>query len=465
MEVSELVRVLAAQLNDGDDIPIASFPAAIPYFLVRLTAVCVEKHEIDVVREFVLRAIALGLDSPPEIAGFLGVQIQEVESELSLIKEHFFASSAEVKGRYRLTEKGILAISKNGLRRVVEREVACCLNGVSRKIEIVSGELLPKRKLPAKTLILPSVPARSPKVDELDFSGVKVTLLNARSSFPKSLEITRLGRVVRASGLFLLGHLMLRRGSHSVPVICVGGAAHSDLARTLGAHPALQEIKGIIERAEKLFRRKVSQLFPVQRKVALPESKLVRQALVSFIGFADSTQETRKQACREFVMAVDVLLNKQHWVSETEWHIILVYAFLKAKDRVLIVPPVSFELFDGLTRSLMMEAANRGVSVEVRLPEPSLKELKRNSDYQRALKNISLSELSSSSERFGLVCDEAYLVVGTTKGHSCSMGQFSMFFGVVLTGERNIEDKLTAYTSQASDVAIVVKGSRKKGAL
>lgn len=462
MEVSESVRVIAAHLNEGDEIPIAVFPAAIPYFLVRLSAICVETHGLDVVKEFVLRAIALGFNTAPDIAAFLGIQVDEIANELSLSNEQFFVSVSEPRGSYRLLEKGIAAISENGLRKVTEREVACSINGVSRKIDLAAGELLPKRKIPTGTLVLPAVPARAPKVEELDIAGVKAAVLSARSSLFRSIELSRLGRVVRASSMFLLGHLVLRRGIHSVPIVCVNEAADSDLARILGAHPALQSVKGMVERNEKILRRQVSQLFPNLKSVGLPESSSVRLALTRYVAFGDSSEQTRKQAGFDFLAAADELLKRSHWIGDSEWHVVLAHALLRARVRLVIVPPERLEIFQGTALALMMGAASRGVNVEVRLTAQRASAVHRDADLRQVLKQIRIHEVSYSGERCGLICDDSYLVLGATRLDTCSMGSFTTFFGVLSVAERHPEEVLSTFTSQSSDVAVTFKASQRR---
>jgi len=53
-------------------------------------------------------------------------------------------------------------------------------------------------------------------------------------------------------------------------------------------------------------------------------------------------------------------------------------------------------------------------------------------------------------------------VLGATKMHTCAMGSFSTFFGVLSVGERYPAETLTAFTSQSSDVAVIFKAGRKR---
>jgi hypothetical protein len=238
MLVNELVRVVAENMADGDQHPLAVFPAALPYFSVRLSAICVERRELDVFQEFTLRAIQLGFYSASDIGSFLGADVEEVESELRILQEDLFVSLTQSKCI--LTEKGVVYLSNSGLRRTCEREAGCYVNGVTRKIEPASPGLVPRRRLPKGTLALPPIPARAPRIGEIGVTGVKAALLSSRAALPRVLEISRLGRIIRTSSLFMGGHLLLRRGKHGVPIICAQGSPVSEYARILGGHPAIQ---------------------------------------------------------------------------------------------------------------------------------------------------------------------------------------------------------------------------------
>jgi hypothetical protein len=459
MRLSESVRVVAAHLNEGDEIPLATLPAAIPYFLVRVTAICVEKRELDVVREFILRALALGFSTVDNISGFLGVHIEEVRNELMFLAEEFFVAIGK-DDQIRLLEKGIAAISEIGLRRVTEREAACCFNGVSRKIEQVAGDLVPKRRLPAGTLALPAVPARAPRGAELDLNGVKSAMLVSRHALPRSLEITRLGRVGRSAALFLFGHLLLRRGTHSVPSVCVSGAADTDLARILGAHPALQHVRTTIERTEKQFRRYAQQFDPKLRRTRSTDPSVVRSALTRLVALEGTNATMQIDVQRDFVRAAELLLQRSHWIADSEWHVIFVHAILSAKKRLLVVSPLAPDFLDRESVELLGGVAARGVEVEVWLPTTTVKLIERDDNLTAALVGVKVVVQSSPSDLCGLSCDDSYAVLASVKACNSSMGIANAFVGAFVLAAGNAELALRDFLSQASKVLITTKKSK-----
>lgn len=434
MIATEAIRLAAAHLAEGDEIPSAVASVAIPFFLVRLTAVCVERRDLGVIREFALRALAVGFVSGPEIAGFLGVGQQEMDLELESMKAELFVSR-QASGDYKLLEKGRLAISKSGLPRVTDREAACYVNGVTRRIEQAIGELAPRRRLPDGTLVLPAVPARPPCVEELDLASVRATMLLTKSSLPRLLEVSRLGRIVRTSNLFATGHLMMRKGAHAVPIICVDGAADSDLARRLGGHPALQALKVSIDRQEKQVRRLLAQVSQkVHGATQLPPDS-VRKAIATYVAHIDADGEEKAKAKLSFLAAAKAITQVTHWASGLEFEVLFCAALMSVKSRLLVVAPSLIELMGANRTALIKHAVRSGIKVELHLPPSESRVLDRREDLRAALKGVQIEQLKSAAEWFGFCCDDSYTVIGATRHEATSMGRFDYVFGALIVNE------------------------------
>lgn len=457
MIASDSIRLAAAHLSEGDDVPSAIAPAAIPYFLVRLTAICIERRELGVVREFALRALAAGLEASSDLAGFLGIDQQEMDLELAAMQADLFIGKLASGGFY-LLEKGKLAISQSGLPRVAEREAACYVNGVTRRIEHAVGELRPKRKLPDGTLILPAVPARPPHVDELDLAGVRSAMALARNSLPRVLEVSRLGRVVRATNLFATGHLMVRKGTHAVPIVCMDGAADSDLARRLGAHPALEALKTCMEKQEKQVRHLLGQISPKVRGVKHAPPESVRRAIAAFITYVDAEAEGIANAKVAFLATVKELTKTTHWVTGLEFDVLLSASLLSARGRLLIVAPSIVELLGSNRGNLVQDAVRRGVKIELHLPASESQVLDRRRELRPSLNGVQVEQLKSTGEWYGFCCDESYTVIGASRPEQTSMGRFDYVFGALIVSE---SDQLLRDTAVKFGAAVVVKQRRR----
>jgi hypothetical protein len=455
MQVSEIVRVAAAHLNVDDELPIAGLAAAVPHFFIRITAICVERREIGVVRDFLLRGIALGITSVEDLAGFLGIRAQEVFTELATLEEGFYVLRNLPSKTYSLMEKGKAAISVLGLPQATEREAACYVNGITRNIEQFSGELIPKRRIPTGVLVLPAVPARPPRIEELEISGVRTAMFSARNSLPRQLEISRLGRVLRTASLFASGHLLLRRGAHGVPLICINGTADTDLAKPLGAHPALQSIKAMLEKNERHIRLNLSQLQPKLRSATKDKPEEVRLALTRLVAFSDAEDATKENARSEFTQSASILFQSTHWISGLEVQVLFAAAVVNAKQSLLIVAPQFRDTFGFRALECIREAVRRGVKVEMHV-SPALRQIIASDDeFKTSFQGVQISPMNSSGEWCGFSADGQYVVIGASRSDNTALGRCEFFFGAILTNEKNPEELLLSQAIKRSAVVTV----------
>jgi hypothetical protein len=160
--VGELGRSIVAYTPEGDGPPIRTL--SIPYFSIRLTTICVERREHDVLHEFILRSIYVMQGDALVIGGFFEVEKSEIESEVANQRNDLFLMRRSGEGLLALTKKGIAAISAHGLKRIRERETACCLNGIARRVEQVA-DLMPRSNVSNDAFVLPAVPTRPQNCD------------------------------------------------------------------------------------------------------------------------------------------------------------------------------------------------------------------------------------------------------------------------------------------------------------
>jgi hypothetical protein len=461
MHVREGIRATSAHLNEGDELPIAVVPAAVPYFFVKLSAVCVERREIDIVREFILRAIVIGLRSSEQVAGFLGIEHNEILLLLDELEAEFYVSRMETSNDWALTEKGRLIVSVSDATRVSERECVCYVNGVTRRVEQVSGELVPRRRVPSGVAVLPAVPARSPQVEEIDIEGVRRTMAETRNSLPRVLEIARLGKVVRATRLFLSGQLLLRRGTHSVPVISVNNSVETDLARILGAHPALQGLQYGIEKRERNIHHQLSRIWPVLSNARLIEPKLVSRSLQLLVKTQDAEKSDSDGIVEEFLAQSEAMCKRASWITWIEWQILFVRAALAAKTKLVILIGAESRVFDFEDLSMLEEAVKHGVQVEIHMQVHELQQVERDSELEGKLKGVNLVPHQRMNSWSGFCCDDDFCVVGASSDCTSTMGTCNALFGAVIVGEPSLDRGLLSL-AEVSQIPITVRGRRKK---
>ena len=462
MQLSEVVRVIAANLGEGDEVPMAALPSAIPYFLVRLTAICVERRELGVLREFLLRGIQTGLSELKELAGFFGIREADAKLEIDQLSDEFFVTCQGIPPKLSLMEKGVRAISVNGLTRVHVREVSCYVNGATRRIDLMPGDLMPRRRLPTGTLTLPAIPARAPRIEELDISSIKAGLALVRDAMPRIIEISRLGQVLRTNLLYLPGHVLFRRGVHAVPLICTNGSTDSDIARHLGSHPALQSIKSAMEHHERQTKRTISQHRPELREIGLAQPSFVRAALTTFVLYCDANATNKQQAEMQFIEAVDSLRSKSHWLETAEAQVLFSRAAQLAQQRLVIVtPPQSASLFDLSTLESIGTAVRRGVKIELHISPTDPRFSRNDAFFKQYSKNIEIVATTNERNWCGFCCDESFAVVGAVKVSTSTMGRFESFFGAFVTNDPRLHELLDSLAIQ-SPVTVIKKRKRKE---
>jgi hypothetical protein len=455
MLATDSLLVGAAHMAEGDEAPLATLAIGVPHYTIRVTAICVERRNLGVMAEYILRAMACGLTESGVIADFLGVSHEEVESEIAELSEgHFLMVQSDSK-KIALMEKGRIAISNEGLRTAVLREVPCLIDAVTRQALIREpSSLVPRRRLHAGTLVLPAVPARPPRSDELNIADVKASLVNRVIGFDRSLEISRLGRIVRASSLFQSGFVMLKRGVHSVPTFCIDGATSPQLSQHLGAHPALQVLKQQLERQEKKVRHQLTTMDPRLRGQGLVDPAIFMTAVSKYVAWCNEADGGIKTAERSFRETAKELVRRSHWAGEDECHMLLRYATVTATRKLLLVAPGSSALMGLDVIEILKAVGARGVQVELHVSPEDMQSIQRTEDVKVALQRAQIISMPTDSGWCGISCDDAFVFVGCRTSISCTMGKTNALFGTVITNDASSEGLLRSLALSGVPVTV-----------
>lgn len=461
MRANEIVRIVAAHLGEGEEAPIAAIPAAVPFFLVRLTTICVERRELGVLREFILRMIQIGISSSIEVASMLGVRPDDVAEEIQVLVDESFLFESEGTRKLALLEKGHSAISLIGLTRSVVRETGCYFDGVKRSVGPTPTELVPKRRLPSESLVLPAVPARPPRIDEIDVVGVKAAITSAKNPLPRVLEVTRLGRIIRTNILYSHAFVLLRRGPHSVPLICVDGASDMELAQILGSHPVLQLVKGSIEKHERAIRKILVQHIASLKGAKPANFSHVREALLQFVHYSDVAKEKIQAAEKDFIQAATRLFSETHWISAPEAQLLLAVALLTVKNHLTVLaPPLASSLFTLEVFEDIQLAIRRGVKVDLHVSANDERFLDSESPIRKILKGATFHKMPAVSGWCGFCMDNQTVVVAALKVATSSSGKNDAFVGAVIVNDIKGSQFLQSMAI-TSGAPVMIKPKRK----
>jgi hypothetical protein len=139
-----------------------------------LRVIVMEPKEISPIDEFLLRSLGLAIESPQELARFLGLDERTVENRLVELRRgeliEIASGSSREDVRCRLTAKGLLA--KDSLQRAELKEITIprvVFHGFLRKPLIIAEEqLLRPHEIRDQGLReIPPIPARYPRPDEI----------------------------------------------------------------------------------------------------------------------------------------------------------------------------------------------------------------------------------------------------------------------------------------------------------
>jgi hypothetical protein len=206
MKIEAIVREMAAAAPSGTRL--ASYrEVALPLFRVDVELLVLEKKELPPIQEHVLRAVALGLRSVPDVAGFLGIEEAVARSATAglLRSDDLVLSGGEGEDRahrLKLTTKGSHSAKDAARVQAVESTLHVWVDGLTRDILSVKKD---HRWFPAGEAGLAEIgasPKRKPDETEVALELVKEKLkeeMATRRSHLEVIALTGLGKVRRFS--------------------------------------------------------------------------------------------------------------------------------------------------------------------------------------------------------------------------------------------------------------------------
>lgn len=179
--MSKLIAMLRHDFPDYESLDV--FEAAIPAYFIQMVLEVLEKRELKTFQNYILHLVALGINSPEQIAYYLGVDSDTLISSLAdLLKSHYVEQSDPLPGREErlllLTDEGRKALEKQGPPPVPTRKTgrfyfnALSWETVSSKEEILYPDQVEKEGL----FILPRKEEERPTLGTFTEQAVKSVL-------------------------------------------------------------------------------------------------------------------------------------------------------------------------------------------------------------------------------------------------------------------------------------------------
>lgn len=228
---------------------VAAREVGIAVFVMDLRVIVVEPKDLPPVDEFLLRSLGLEIDTPDELANFLGLDVRTVENrlvELRRVELIELISGAQPESvRCRLTSRGHAVT--NTLHRAELREVTLprvVYHGFTRRTLLVPEEdLLRPRDLKDLGLAaIPPIPVRAPRPEEIRLEELAAVIRNQwhRKRKGKPPEIITVRSVLHGvrtmyyPAVMLQYELVGKRG-HKVVSFAIDGVLDEDVERAFAA--------------------------------------------------------------------------------------------------------------------------------------------------------------------------------------------------------------------------------------
>lgn len=182
---------------------------AIPFWIATFDSLVIAEKNIPVVDEFVLRAIERGVNTTPDLSGFLGLSEKLITRRLGrLLTDDYVSVSPSANGNtasITLTRKGEQALKEVARTKPRRERIAIPYDGISRRpilCKLERGSVLRPQQLRQYGLFeIPALPTSRPPTDEelskIDFNRAVPKELRRDLSIHQILSATKVGSLDR----------------------------------------------------------------------------------------------------------------------------------------------------------------------------------------------------------------------------------------------------------------------------
>lgn len=177
--------------------------AGLPVFLLAVRVLTLEHKPLSPIDEGVLKAVAAGLDTPDDIASFLGLPGNVLTpafvglNTLELI--NYMRAIGEGKPRVLLTIKGRNALAAASTITPQEKTVRICLDAITRRLLFISPSALykPRDMREFGLFEIPSGASKRPEVEDIPMEDFDRVLARQRAGRESASDLLSVRRVER----------------------------------------------------------------------------------------------------------------------------------------------------------------------------------------------------------------------------------------------------------------------------
>lgn len=416
---------------------VAYEPLAIPMYRLPLEAVVQKKKPLPAIEEFALRAVAAGLSSIEDVGAFLGLEARLIEEAvLSQLQASNLILQPGTDGerRLRLGPRSVETLAELATFTQERMDVDVIWDRITRTIvgtsdrELVSGYRLAVRSM------RPSPPATPPELQDVSVDDIAAVYAKSEGSAlakPRDqaeYELLGIGGIGRPQRRYKLGVVLVYRSKQGKTLqfgISVDGHPskdHTQAAITMGSIQYLEIPEAELIEARALLAAIAGQPPAIRTRVTAVGATDDAEAefAASWQRLTDpdvlESPDARREAVIRFKEQGAALLS---WpvrrVLAWEHRLLLEWATLGAQKRIVICSTgVTDEAADHQLMANLEDAAGRGVSVAVIIPEVHTKPLRSEVEARRRLADLAsrrrnLTVINRPSVPDLLLFDDSYV--------------------------------------------------------
>lgn len=266
---------------------LACEPAALPYFAITGPAVLQQRKAIPPIDEYILQSIRLGIGSPDEVAGFLGLDEEIVSRSLARLWQADLVDFPAISGArsLRLTASGVRALEELIELSPEEKDIWFTFDRLTwRPAEVHSSQLIqPKDAKNADLIQIKPKKQAKPEADELPLGAVSRSLRTSMRGTLGDTELLVFKRVDRAEQKYLPCHLLIFEsidGTDHAFDIAIDGRLNSEATTAIDARGGIAHL-GL--QFDKPAERNRVEVAPVQAAAATATTPVASLAEVAQI--------------------------------------------------------------------------------------------------------------------------------------------------------------------------------------
>jgi hypothetical protein len=217
---------------------------ALPIYRLTVDSVTMAHREIPPIKEFVMRSVAIGIDSESKVAGFLGLDEATVHATFDQLcgDRHVSLSDSDDGSSAALLDRGREVLAKARESSPQDEMLVFLFDRLMRKpVRLGAEQLLAPANVDSQQMIeIRSYPADGPEIGDLSISDVLQVLeqqAGGRAAFGK--DLLRLKRIVRRVRLYrpAIGLVYKKHRSSDIQIaFIVDDARHEGLEHAFAVH-------------------------------------------------------------------------------------------------------------------------------------------------------------------------------------------------------------------------------------